>query len=351
MTAHGGAYARARQALRRAPRRWLLTGAAGFIGSSLLQALLELGQEVTGLDDFSTGSRRNLDEALAAAGTAAAGRFRLLEGDVRDLELCRAACAGADVVLHQAARVSVPASIADPIGNHAVNVEGFLSVLTAARDAGVGRFVYASSSAVYGEAEGGVRSEDETPRPVSPYGLSKQVDELYADLFERMHGMRTVGLRYFNVFGPRQDPDGPYAAVIPRWSANLLAGEPCRVFGDGESVRDFCFVGDVVQANLLAATVDAPGAAGAVYNVARGESTSLNQLFGLLRDGLAPYAPAVAGARPTYEPPRSGDIRRSVADVSGIRERLGFAPSRPLADDLAQSLEWYAVHLAPGAPR
>src|SRR5690606_23539043 len=270
------------------PRRWLVTGAAGFIGSNLVEHLLRLGQAVVALDNLATGHRRNLDEAAAEAaaeaGEGAAGRLAFLEADVRDLDACRRACDGVDVVLHQAALGSVPRSIADPLTTHAVNADGTLNVLAAAREAGVPRVVLASSSSVYGDHPALPKVEDQLGTPLSPYAVSKRVGELYAHTFGLHYGLETVVLRYFNVFGKRQDPDGPYAAVIPRWIAEMLAGRPCTIYGDGETSRDFCYVANVVQANLLAATAP-PEAAGRVYNVAYGERTTLKELHAALRDG------------------------------------------------------------------
>ncbi|HEX8392032.1 MAG TPA: SDR family oxidoreductase [Longimicrobium sp.] len=338
------AIARAEAGLRRAPRTWLVTGVAGFIGSNLLQRLLELGQTVVGLDNFATGKRENLDEVLAACGDHA-HRFRFIEGDIRDLQSCRDACAGADYVLHQAALGSVPRSIDDPLLVNAVNVVGGLNVLQAAREAGVRRLVFAASSAVYGDHPGLPKVEDAVGRPLSPYAVTKYVNELYAGVFQRVYGLETIGLRYFNVFGRRQDPDGAYAAVIPRWVGNLLAGRPCVINGDGETSRDFCFVDNVVQANLLAATAPSQ-TAGVVYNVAQAERTTLNQLFGLLRAELSAYRPDLAGARPEYAPFRVGDVRHSEADISRIREALGYRPTHRVSDGLRAATAWYAEHMA-----
>ncbi|HEV3052604.1 MAG TPA: SDR family oxidoreductase, partial [Longimicrobium sp.] len=334
---NGNAYAATREALGAEPRTWLVTGAAGFIGSNLVEALLRLGQTVVGLDNFATGHRANLDEVRSAVGREGAARFRFLEADIRDPDACREACAGVGVVLHQAALGSVPRSIADPVATNQANVDGFLNMLVAARDAGVQRFVYAASSSTYGDHPALPKREDVIGRPLSPYAVSKYVNELYAGVFERTYGLATVGLRYFNVFGPRQDPDGPYAAVIPRWIASLLQGEPCRIHGDGETSRDFCYVQNVVQANLLAATATGEGVTDAVYNVAVGGRTTLNELFALLRDGLAGAHPEVAGAAPEYAEFRPGDVRHSQADITRIRTRLGYAPTHSVRDGLAEA--------------
>ena len=332
-------YAAVQASLVRAPRRWLVTGAAGFIGSNLAEALLAMGQTVVGLDNFATGHARNLDDVRARVGEEAAARFTFIEGDIRDLAACHAACAGADVVLHQAALGSVPRSVLDPLTTHAVNVDGTLNVFVAARDAGVSRLVYASSSSVYGDHPGLPKVENAVGTPLSPYAVTKRTGELYADTFARHYGLRAVGLRYFNVFGRRQDPAGAYAAVMPKWVAALLAGEACTVYGDGETSRDFCYVENVVQANILAATAEA---ASGVYNVAVGERTTLNDLFGLLRDGLAATDPAIAGAVLARQDFRAGDVRHSLADVSRARADLGYAPTHTLRQGLDGTLAWYA---------
>jgi UDP-N-acetylglucosamine/UDP-N-acetylgalactosamine 4-epimerase len=339
-------YEQLRQTLAAQPRRWLVTGGAGFIGSHLVEHLLALGQDVTVLDDFSTGSRANLDDVLRRAGGR--GKLRTVEGDLRDPAACRDATAGAELVLHQAALGSVPRSIADPVRTHTVNVDGFLNVLLAARDAGAKRVVYASSSSVYGDHPGLPKVEDRTGRPLSPYAVSKASDELYAHAFGLAYGLPLVGLRYFNVFGPRQDPNGPYAAVMPRWFASLLAGEPVEIFGDGETSRDFCFVENVVQANLLAATGDDPRAVGEVYNVAVGDRTTLTQLFGLIREQVARFRPAAAKQEPAYRDFRKGDVRHSLADVSKARELLGYAPTHTVRDGLVLAADWYAANAAAG---
>jgi UDP-N-acetylglucosamine 4-epimerase len=318
-----------------------VTGAAGFIGSNIVEELLSLGQRVVGLDNFATGFAANLEDATAASGARA--RFRFVEGDIRDLARCREACAGVDYVLHEAALASVPESIADPIESTQVNVDGTIAMLVAARDAGVRRFVYASSSAVYGDTDAIPAREGITGQLLSPYAASKATNEMYATLFQRTYGLETVGLRYFNVFGRRQDPNGAYAAVIPRWVDKLLADEPCEIYGDGETTRDFCYVSDVVQANLLAATVSNPAATGQAYNVACGEETSLNALFSMIQLGLTRYHPAVAEARPQYLDARLGDIRRSVADIAKARAGLGYMPAFRAATGLAQALKWYAA--------
>ena len=328
-----------RRALRSEPKTWLVTGAAGFIGSSLVESLLELRQSVVGLDNFATGHRRNI-ESVIAADAEGARRFRFIEGDIRDAETCRAACEGVDYVLHQAALGSVPRSIRDPITTAQVNVDGFLNMIVAARDAGVRRFVYASSSSVYGDERALPQVEEKTGRPLSPYAATKVANEMFAAVFQRTYGLETIGLRYFNVFGPRQDPNGQYAAVIPRWIASLMRGDACHIFGDGETSRDFCHIANAVQANLLAAGAPAE-ATEAVYNVACNESTSLNQLFVMIRDSIAKSHPEVQAAVPVHDPFRPGDIARSRADIARAGKALGYEPIYRVAEGLPLVVDWY----------
>jgi len=334
-------------ALRASPRTWLVTGAAGFIGSNLVERLLGLGQRVVGLDNFATGRWANLADLSPSEG----GSFRFVEGDICDRDACDDALAGADVVLHQAALGSVPRSIADPVATHRANVDGFLTLLVAARDAGVGRFVYAASSSTYGDHPGLPKVEDQIGRALSPYAVSKHAGELYAGVFHRVYGVDTVGLRYFNVFGPRQDPEGPYAAVIPRWIGNLFTGAPCRIHGDGETSRDFCYVENVVQANLLAGTAPQAGVAGEVFNIACGEQATLNQVYAEIRGLVARHHPAAADAAPEYSDFRPGDVRHSLADIGKARRILGYEPSHPVERGLAEAVAWYAGALAEGATR
>ena len=326
---------------------WLVTGCAGFIGSNLIESLLQRGQKVVGLDNFSTGFQHNLDQVRSAVGPEAWKRFRFIEGDIRSLDTCRGACKGADYVLHEAALGSVPRSIDDPITSHESNVTGFLNMLVAARDAKVRRFVYAASSAAYGDHPGLPKVEETIGRPLSPYGAGKYMNELYADVFGRCYGLETVGLRYFNVFGPRQDPDGAYAAVIPKWIAAMLRGETVYINGDGETARDFCFIDNVVQANILAATAANPEAANRVYNVALGDQTSLNQLFASLRELLAARDASFDCAPPVYRDFRAGDVRFSRADISKATNLLGFKPTVPVHDGLERALDWYVASLSP----
>ena len=324
------------------PRTWLVTGAAGFIGSHLVETLLGTGQRVVGLDNYATGHRSNVQ----AASQGAADRFRMVEGDIRDPDACRDAIRGVDVVLHQAALGSVPRSIADPLATDSVNVHGWLNVAWAAKEAGVTRMVYASSSSVYGDHPALPKVEGEVGTPLSPYAVSKKTDELYARSFTDHYGMEVVGLRYFNVFGPRQDPDGPYAAVIPRWFDALVSGETCTINGDGETSRDFCYVANVVQANLRAAT--APAASG-VYNVAVGGRTTLNELYRAIRDAVAQRQPDAAGLEPRYADFRPGDIRHSHADISRARADLDYAPTHDVTAGLTEAADWY-LRSAPAGP-
>jgi UDP-N-acetylglucosamine 4-epimerase len=333
-------YRRLREQLLSSPKVWVITGVAGFIGSNLLQELLALGQTVVGIDNFSTGHRANLDEVLAGPLEGIA-HFRMVEGDIRDLETCRTACEGADYVLHHAALGSVPWSMDDPLRTNAVNVDGFINMLVAAKDAGVKRVVYASSSAVYGDTSDYPQVEERLGRPLSPYAASKTTNETYAVAFQMSYGLQSIGLRYFNVFGRRQDPAGAYAAVIPRWIASLLRGERCRIFGDGETTRDFCHVANVVQANLLAATVNDANATGQAYNVACAESVTLNQLFRMMRDRLALLDARFGSALPQYDPFRAGDIRFSCASIEKASRMLSFSPTHSVEQGLEEALNWY----------
>jgi UDP-N-acetylglucosamine 4-epimerase len=335
---------RTRRRLKEEPRRWLVTGSAGFIGSHLVSALLELDQTVVGFDNFATGHRRNIDEVRAGTSAERWGRHRFIEGDIRNPDDCRAACAGIDVVLHQAALGSVPRSLADPAATNATNIGGFLNMLIAARDAGVRRFVYAASSSTYGDHPGLPKVEDAIGRPLSPYAVTKLVNELYADVFARSYGMQAIGLRYFNIFGARQDPEGAYAAVIPRWIRAMLLGEEVAINGDGETSRDFCYVDNAVQANLLAAVVDDAAAINQVYNVAVDDRTTLNRLFQMLRDAIAARIPSVSAVTPKRLDFRPGDVCHSQADIGKARRLLGYAPTHRLADGIRSSLPWYFAH-------
>lgn len=370
---------------------WLITGVAGFIGSNLLETLLKLGQRVVGLDNFATGHQRNLDEVQTLVTPTQWASFSFINGDIRNLEDCQSAMVwkhsasallpsplGAgrsrgspnsspeslpvDYVLHQAALGSVPRSLADPITTNAANVTGFLNMLVAARDAKVKSFTYAASSSTYGDHPGLPKVEDTIGKPLSPYAVTKYVNELYADVFARCYGFNAIGLRYFNVFGPRQDPNGAYAAVIPKWIASLIKGEPVYINGDGETSRDFCFIANVVQANLLAATVSErhlpPGEGGGegspspvnqVYNVAVGDRTTLNELYAQLHRNLLPLYPHLQGTQPVYREFRSGDVRHSLADISKAATRLGYAPTQRIGEGLELAMPWYIQHTAVSA--
>ena len=329
------------------PRRWLVTGVAGFIGSALLERLLDLGQSVVGVDNFITGHPRNLDDVLAINPDERL-QFRFIEGDLRDLAVAKEACKDVDIVLHEAALGSVPRSIKDPIATHQHNVDAFLNILVAAREAGVGRVVYASSSSVYGDHPGLPKHEDRIGKPLSPYAVTKRVDELYAQVSTDCYGQEIIGLRYFNVFGRRQDPEGVYAAVIPRWIAGMLEGKPPVIFGDGSSSRDFCYVDNIVQANLLAGTAEDPAVTGTVYNCGCNGRTDLRQLFAMIRDNLAKDAPEVASLEPVFEAPRAGDIPHSQAAIDKIAAALGYAPTHLVAEGMAETVAWFARRLRKG---
>jgi UDP-N-acetylglucosamine 4-epimerase len=334
------AYQKHQDDLRKRPATWLVTGVAGFIGSNLLETLLQLGQRVVGLDNFSTGHQYNLDEVKNRMGDEAWQRFCFIQGDIRNLADCQQACAGADYVLHQAALGSVPRSIEDPITTNENNISGFLNMLTAARDAQVRRMVYAASSSTYGDHPGLPKVEDQIGNPLSPYAVTKLVNELYANVFVRAYGFKAIGLRYFNIFGQRQDPNGAYAAVIPKWFAGLLEGEPVFINGDGETSRDFCFIDNCVQANIMAATAD-DEAAGEVYNVAFGERTTLNELYRLIQERVATRVPAATEATPVYRDFRAGDVRHSLADISKAARLLGYQPEYSVRAGLDKAADWY----------
>jgi UDP-N-acetylglucosamine 4-epimerase len=376
-----------------APRTWLITGVAGFIGSNLLETLLNLDQRVVGLDNFATGHRRNLDEVQSRVSPEQWVNFHFIEGDIRNLEDCRRAMhfsprpppgegppgegpagegpagegpagegpagegpAGegpaerrasmhVDFVLHQAALGSVPRSIEDPITTNQANIDGFLNMLVAARDAKVKRFVYAASSSTYGDHPDLPKIEDRIGKPLSPYAVTKLVNEQYADVFARTYGFRTIGLRYFNIFGRRQDPNGAYAAVVPKWTAAMIRNEPVWINGDGETSRDFCYIDNAVQANLLAATAEHPDAANQVYNVAVGDRTTLNDLFQAIRSALEPRFPHLQGFKPSYRDFRAGDVRHSLADIGKARSLLGYQPSHRIKEGLMEAMDWYIRHL------
>ena len=328
-------YADLRARIRSRKRTWLVTGAAGFIGSNLVAELLELGQHVVGLDNFSTGKRENVISGM-----------RLIEGDIRSLDACREAVKGVDLVLHQAALGSVPRSIDRPLTTHDNNVNGFLNMLVATRDAGIPRLVFASSSAVFGDDPVLPKVEERIGRAASPYGLSKHINELYAQVFNTCYGMEWVGLRYFNVFGPRQDPDGPYASVIPAWIGALLRGQTAYINGDGSCARDFCHVDNVVQMNLRAAMTEDRAAVNQAYNVAHGEMTSLNELFEVIRSVLGKRMPHLQNVRAMHREPRRGDMLLSKADIGKAQSLLGYEPSVLLMDGLENTMDWYIENLS-----
>ena len=329
------------------PRRWLVTGAAGFIGSHLTQRLLERGQEVVGVDNFSTGHRRNLEEVVGEVGEKGRGLFSFVEGDLCDPAVCGEVVRDVDFVLHQAALGSVPRSVADPLASHHANLTAFLNLLVAARDEGVDRLVYASSSAVYGDEPNLPKRESVIGRPLSPYAVTKRADELYAAVAQDLYGLAMVGLRYFNVFGPRQDPAGPYAAVVPRWIETQLEGGRCQIFGDGETSRDFCFVDNAVQANLLAAVRPLPEGPHRVYNVACGDRTTLNELHRMISEAVSARSSGTRGVggeagEPEYLDFRPGDVRHSEADISAIQADLGYVPTDFIAEGIGRTVQWHA---------
>ncbi len=338
-------YSQVIEQLKSKRHRWLVTGAAGFIGSNLVEALLRLNQTVVGLDNFSTGHQRNLDQVQALVGSAAWKNFNFLRGDICDLETCRNACKDVSYVLHHAALGSVPRSIEDPLLSNHSNVTGFVNMLVAARDAKTKRFVYAASSSTYGDHPGLPKVEDQIGKPLSPYAVTKYVNELYADVFGRCYDVETIGLRYFNIFGPRQDPDGAYAAVIPKWIASMIKNETLLINGDGETSRDFCYVENVVQANILSATTSNKDAINQVYNVAVNERTTLNQLFDMQRSLLIKRFAHLENFKPTYQDFRVGDVRHSLADISKAQNLLGYAPTHPIGDGLRTAMDWYVKDL------
>lgn len=331
--------------LPRSPKTWLVTGVAGFIGCNLLERLLTLDQHVVGLDNFATGHRHNLEQIRSAVSPAQWARFSFIEGDIRNLEDCHKACAGVDYVLHQAALGSVPRSIEAPITTNQANIDGFLNMLVAARDAKVARFVYAASSSTYGDHPGLPKVEDRIGKPLSPYAVTKLVNEQYADVFARAYGFKTIGLRYFNIFGARQDPNGAYAAVVPKWTAAMIANEPVWINGDGETSRDFCYIANTVQANLLAATVENDEATNQVYNVAVGDRTTLNDLFEAIRVTLEPRFPHLKDFKPQYRDFRAGDVRHSLADITKARTLLGYEPSHRIREGLVEAMGWYVSNI------
>ena len=338
------AYSELTKSMTAEPSRWLITGVAGFIGSNLLETLLKLGQTVVGLDNFMTGYQKNLDMVRDIVGPEAWSRFTFIEGDIRDIDTCREACKGVQHVLHEAALGSVPRSIDDPLLSNSCNITGYLHMLVAARDAGVKSFVYAASSSTYGDSPELPKVEDKIGSPLSPYAVTKYVDELYADVFNRCYGFSSVGLRYFNVFGQRQDPYGAYAAVIPQWFASVIKQETVFVNGDGETSRDFCYIDNVVQANLLASFAQGD-ATNKIYNVAFGQRTTLIELFGLIKEEVARHKPEVMSAQCVHRDFRAGDVRHSLADISRAHNLLGYDPQFDVRQGLRLAGDWYAANL------
>jgi UDP-N-acetylglucosamine 4-epimerase len=340
------AYSELQAQLPTAPKTWLITGVAGFIGSNLLEKLLQLDQNVVGLDNFATGHRHNLQQIKAAVSAEQWQRFRFIEGDIRVQDACHLACEGVDYVLHQAALGSVPRSLEDPITTNAANIDGFLNMLVAARNAKVARFVYAASSSTYGDHPGLPKVEDIIGKPLSPYAVTKLVNEQYAEVFARAYGFKSIGLRYFNIFGAHQDPEGAYAAVVPKWTSAMIHQQPVFINGDGDTSRDFCYIANTVQANLLAATAQHPESANQVYNVAVGDRTTLNDLFAAIRLALLPRFPHLQDFKPTYRDFRAGDVRHSLADISKARTLLGYEPSHRIQQGLIEAMDWYVSNLS-----
>lgn len=329
------------QELKSEQHTWLITGVAGFIGSNLLETLLKLNQRVIGLDNFSTGYQKNLDEVQSLVSKSQWSAFNFIEGDIRNLEVCRSACSGVEFVLHQAALGSVPRSVEDPINTNSVNISGFLNMLLASRDAKVLRFVYAASSSTYGDHQELPKVEHRIGKPLSPYAVTKYVNELYADVFSRIYGLESIGLRYFNVFGKRQDPNGAYAAVIAKWIASLIRNQEVFINGDGGTSRDFCYVDNVVQANILSAITERDGAVNQIYNIAVGDQTSLNQLYLYLKESLEIHVSQLSNAKPIYRDLRVGDVRHSLADIGKAKDLLGYQPTHQILDGLRDTINWY----------
>lgn len=334
------AYQQLQARLSTEPHTWLITGVAGFIGSNLLEALLKLNQRVVGLDNFATGHQHNLDEVQTLVTSAQWANFSFIQGDIREQTDCRKACVGVDYVLHQAALGSVPRSLEDPITTNSANITGFLNMLVAARDAKVKSFTYAASSSTYGDHPGLPKVEDAIGKPLSPYAVTKYVNELYADVFSRCYGFNTIGLRYFNVFGPRQDPDGAYAAVIPKWTAAMIIGSDVFINGDGESSRDFCFIENTIEANLLAATTQDSTARNQVYNVAFSDRTTLKTLFTELQNALSQNGITYL-KDPIHREFRAGDVRHSQADIKKAENLLGYSPLFDIKKGIIKSMPWY----------
>lgn len=342
-------YQSIQQHLKQHQYRWLVTGAAGFIGSNLVEKLLILNQKVVGIDNFETGYQTNLDQAIADAsqfvGEDRSNLLHFIEGDIRDLEDCKVACNQIDYVLHQAALGSVPRSIEDPIRTNRANIDGFLNMLVAAKEAKVKRFVYAASSSTYGDHPDLPKVEDKIGNPLSPYAVTKLVNELYAQVFAKTYEFKTIGLRYFNIFGKRQDPDGAYAAVIPKWTSSILNREEVFINGDGETSRDFCYIENAVQMNLLAATAESEEATNQVYNVAINDRTSLTQLYRMIEERLIKRVEGLEKREPNYRDFRAGDVRHSQADMRKAESLLGYSPNHKITDGLDEAMDWYVSRL------
>lgn len=344
MTSHRRRFDEVCADLVNSPRRWLVTGVAGFIGSALLEKLLDLGQTVVGVDNFMTGHKKNLDDVLKINPDERL-QFQFVEGDLRDPEVCKKVVKDVDIILHQAALGSVPRSMKDPVTSHQHNVDAYLNLMWAAKDAGVKRVVYASSSSVYGDQPALPKVEENIGKPLSPYAATKRIDEIWAQVFHDCYGMEMIGLRYFNVFGRRQDPNGPYAAVIPRWIQAMVEKKPVVIFGDGTNSRDFCYIDNIVQANLLAGTAPDPAVTGTVYNCGCNGRTDLKQLFSMIREELSKDFPEVSNAEPVFEPPRAGDIPHSQASIDKISTNLGYQPTHQVSDGMAETVAWFAQRL------
>lgn len=334
-------YEEVKQQLQNSPKTWLITGVAGFIGSNLLEALLKLNQNVVGLDNFATGFQHNLDDVTSLVTKEQAASFKFIEGDIRDIETCKTACTGVDYILHQAALGSVPRSINDPIATNSVNIDGYLNMLVAAKEADIERFVYAASSSTYGDHPDLPKVEDKIGNPLSPYSVTKVVNELYAKVFASTYGFKTIGLRYFNIFGRRQTPNGAYAAVIPKWIGSMINNEELFINGDGTTSRDFCYIDNAIQLNLIAATTENDGATNQVYNCAVGDRTSLKELCEHLRSHLAERFSHLNDFKPTYRDFRAGDVMHSLADISKAKKLLGYEPTHRIGKGLGEALEWY----------
>lgn len=339
------AYHNLKKELSKTPQTWLVTGVAGFIGCNLLEALLKLDQRIVGLDNFATGRRINLDQIRSVVSPAQWDNFHLIEGDIREMTDCISAVKDVDYVLHEAALGSVPRSILDPITTNQANINGFLNMLVASRDAGVKRFVYAASSSTYGDHAALPKIEDRIGKPLSPYAVTKYVNELYAEVFSRTYGFHSIGLRYFNVFGPHQNPDGAYAAVIPKWISAMLKSESIFINGDGETSRDFCFIANIIQANLLAATSKDPEALNQIYNVAVGDRTTLNELYGLIKSELEKRLPHLEILLPEYRDFRVADVRHSLASIEKAGSLLGYQPTHTIGQGMAEAMDWYLQDL------